>query len=116
MRAESLYVKFDPLVGNANMLPQGPPQVVDGEENTKASIPQPTLDTPKRNPAVAAIDRLLIYSPAAGTPHKVKEPPKIEEVILSFQINRLYFFMYSLFCNFQQKIMFDLFKFRIHDN
>ncbi|XP_012253170.2 transforming acidic coiled-coil-containing protein 3 isoform X1 [Athalia rosae] len=81
LRAESLYVKFDPLVNNASMLPQGPTPVVDGEENAKNSIPQPTLDTPKRNPALAAIDRLLFYSPATGTPIKVEEPPKIEEKI-----------------------------------
>lgn len=75
-------MKFDPLVSNVSMLPQGPPQVVDCEENTKNSIPQPKLDTPKRNPAIAAIDRLLMYSPAPPTPNKVEEPPKIEEVFI----------------------------------
>ncbi|XP_046483151.1 transforming acidic coiled-coil-containing protein 3 isoform X2 [Neodiprion pinetum] len=81
LRAESLYVKFDPLVGNNTMLPQGPLQVVDGEENAKNNISQPTLGTPKRNPALAAIDRLLLYSPAPGTPKKIEEPPKIEEIV-----------------------------------
>ncbi|XP_046753395.1 transforming acidic coiled-coil-containing protein 3-like isoform X2 [Diprion similis] len=82
LRAESLYVKFDPLVGNTSMLPQGPPQVVDGEENAKNNISQPTLGTPKRNPALAAIDRLLLYSPTPGTPKKIEEPPKIEEIVV----------------------------------
>ncbi|XP_060813719.1 transforming acidic coiled-coil-containing protein 3 isoform X2 [Bombus pascuorum] len=61
LRSESLYVKFDPLVANTSMLPQGNIQSINEEQNGKSeSIP---VDTPKRNPAIAAIDRLLFYSP-----------------------------------------------------
>ncbi|XP_033219841.1 enolase-phosphatase E1-like isoform X2 [Belonocnema kinseyi] len=62
LRFESLYVKFDPLV-NKSMLPQGNTQTEDEEQNGKIETPVPSVDTPKRNPAIAAIDRLLFYSP-----------------------------------------------------
>ncbi|XP_077265474.1 transforming acidic coiled-coil protein isoform X2 [Temnothorax americanus] len=63
LRAESLYVKFDPLVSNTSMLPQGNTQTINEEKNGKNESPLPDVDTPKRNPAIAAIDRLLFYSP-----------------------------------------------------
>ncbi|XP_043285165.1 uncharacterized protein tacc isoform X2 [Venturia canescens] len=70
LRDLSLYVKFDPLVSNTSMLPQGniqsasPPtsEARNGENNTAV----PNVGTPKRNPAIAAIDRLLFYSPMSG--------------------------------------------------
>lgn len=72
LRTESLYIKFDPLVSNASMLPQGnihntsPPPNEDrnGENNTTIA----NLGTPKQSPALAAIDRLLFYSPMANPP------------------------------------------------
>ncbi|XP_018051009.1 PREDICTED: transforming acidic coiled-coil-containing protein 3 isoform X1 [Atta colombica] len=62
-RTESLYVKFDPLVSNISMLPQGNAQTINEEKNGKNESPLPDVGTPKRNPAIAAIDRLLFYSP-----------------------------------------------------
>lgn len=70
LRDLSLYVKFDPLVSNTSMLPQGniqnasPPanEARNGENNTA----MPNVGSPKRNPAIAAIDRLLFYSPMSG--------------------------------------------------
>lgn len=63
MRSESLYVKFDPLVANTSMLPQGNVQSINEEQNDKSESVPVNIDTPKRNPAIAAIDRLLFYSP-----------------------------------------------------
>ncbi|XP_018308714.1 transforming acidic coiled-coil-containing protein 3 isoform X2 [Mycetomoellerius zeteki] len=63
LRTESLYVKFDPLVSNTSMLPQGNAQTINEEKNGKNESPLPDVGTPKRNPAIAAIDRLLFYSP-----------------------------------------------------
>ncbi|XP_071553457.1 uncharacterized protein [Temnothorax nylanderi] len=60
LRAESLYVKFDPLVSNISMLPQKNTQTINEEKNES---PLPDVCTPKRNPAIAAIDLLLFYSP-----------------------------------------------------
>ncbi|XP_011159814.1 kinesin-like protein KIF15 isoform X3 [Solenopsis invicta] len=70
LRAESLYVKFDPLVSNTSMLPQGNAQTINEEKNGKNESPLPDctpVGTPKRNPAIAAIDRLLFYSPIPNT-------------------------------------------------
>lgn len=66
LRFESLYIKFDPLV-NESMLPQGNTQTKDEEQNGKIETPVPSVDTPKRNPASSAIDRLLFYSPFSTT-------------------------------------------------
>ncbi|XP_018398990.1 PREDICTED: uncharacterized protein LOC108776780 isoform X1 [Cyphomyrmex costatus] len=63
LRTESLYVKFDPLISNTSMLPQGNAQIINDEKNDKNESPLPDVGTPKRNPAIAAIDRLLFYSP-----------------------------------------------------
>ncbi|XP_033202334.2 transforming acidic coiled-coil protein isoform X1 [Bombus vancouverensis nearcticus] len=63
LRSESLYVKFDPLVANTSMLPQGNVQSINEEQNDKSESIPVNIDTPKRNPAIAAIDRLLFYSP-----------------------------------------------------
>lgn len=75
LRTESLYVKFDPLISNTSMLPQGnvaPP--INEEQNGKSESPLPDVGTPKRNPAIAAIDRLLFYSPlSSGTVQKLEE-------------------------------------------
>lgn len=45
------------------MLPQGNNQTINEEKNGKNESPLPDVGTPKRNPAIAAIDRLLFYSP-----------------------------------------------------
>ncbi|XP_012167364.2 centrosomal protein of 290 kDa isoform X2 [Bombus terrestris] len=63
LRTESLYVKFDPLVANTSMLPHGNVQSIDEEQNGRSESIPVNIDTPKRNPAIAAIDRLLFYSP-----------------------------------------------------
>ncbi|XP_020285988.1 myosin heavy chain, cardiac muscle isoform isoform X2 [Pseudomyrmex gracilis] len=73
LRTESLYVKFDPLVSNTNMLPQGNVQPINEEQNGKTESPSPDVGTPKRNPAIAAIDRLLFYSPLSTTPVQKRE-------------------------------------------
>ncbi|XP_072764062.1 uncharacterized protein Tacc isoform X2 [Anoplolepis gracilipes] len=71
LRAESLYVKFDPLISNTSMLPQGNTPPINEEQNGKSESPIPDVGTPKRNPAIAAIDRLLFYSPLpSGTVQK----------------------------------------------
>lgn len=84
LRAESLYVKFDPLVSDVSMLPQGnTTQSISEEQNGKNETPLPNIGTPKRNPAIAAIDRLLFYSPLpSGAVQKTEEPKeKIEQPI-----------------------------------
>ncbi|XP_017755069.1 PREDICTED: coiled-coil domain-containing protein 18 [Eufriesea mexicana] len=63
LRTESLYVKFDPLVADTSMLPQGNTQSINEEQNGKSENVPVNIDTPKHNPAIAAIDRLLFYSP-----------------------------------------------------
>lgn len=75
LRAESLYVKFDPLVSNTSMLPQGNTQTINEEEKkSKNESPLPNIGTPKHNPAIAAIDRLLFYSPLPNaTVQKLEE-------------------------------------------
>lgn len=74
LRAESLYVKFDPLISNTSMLPQGNVPPINEEQNGKSESPLPDVGTPKRNPAIAAIDRLLFYSPLpSGTVQKLEE-------------------------------------------
>lgn len=79
LRAESLYIKFDPLVSNANMLPQGNTQSVNEEQNGKSESPVPDVGTPKRNPAIAAIDRLLFYSPLPSGTNKIEEAQEKNE-------------------------------------
>ncbi|XP_012220320.1 transforming acidic coiled-coil-containing protein 3 isoform X2 [Linepithema humile] len=79
LRAESLYIKFDPLVSNINMLPQGNAQSVNEEQNGKSESPVPNVDTPKRNPALAAIDRLLFYSPLPSGTDKIEEAQEKNE-------------------------------------
>ncbi|XP_015114621.1 transforming acidic coiled-coil-containing protein 3 isoform X2 [Diachasma alloeum] len=81
---ESLFIKFDPLVSNVSMLPQGnaasPPN--DERNGDKDSEALPSITTPKRNPAIAAIDRLLFYSPmpAAAIQKHEEVVEKIEVV------------------------------------
>ncbi|XP_014485779.1 PREDICTED: transforming acidic coiled-coil-containing protein 2 isoform X2 [Dinoponera quadriceps] len=80
LRKESLYVKFDPLVSNASMLSQGNAQPINDEQNDKNESPLPNVGTPKRNPAIAAIDRLLFYSPLpSGTVQKLEEAQEKNE-------------------------------------
>lgn len=56
------------------MLPQGNVQTINEEKNGKNESPLPDVDTPKRNPAIAAIDRLLFYSPLPNaTVQKLEE-------------------------------------------
>ncbi|CAK9833833.1 Transforming acidic coiled-coil-containing protein 1 [Anthophora retusa] len=75
LRTESLYVKFDPLVGNTTMLPQGNIQPMNEEQNGKNENVPANIVSPKRNPAIAAIDRLLFYSPiSTSMTQKTDEP------------------------------------------
>ncbi|XP_063977620.1 transforming acidic coiled-coil-containing protein 3 isoform X2 [Diachasmimorpha longicaudata] len=81
---ESLFIKFDPLVSNVSMLPQGntaspPHDERNGDKNSEALA---NITTPKRNPAIAAIDRLLFYSPmpAAAIQKHQEVVEKIEVV------------------------------------
>ncbi|XP_029038797.1 transforming acidic coiled-coil-containing protein 3 [Osmia bicornis bicornis] len=81
LRAESLYVKFDPLVSDTSMLPQGNTQPINEEQNGKNENSSTNISTPKCNPAIAAIDRLLYFSPiATRNVQKMEEPrEKIEQ-------------------------------------
>lgn len=96
LRSESLYVKFDPLVSNTSMLPQGgnivaatPSSNNDDKINGEKDI---VHNTPKKNPAIDAIDRLLFYSPLPdSTIKKNEEPEKI--VRYSFFFLLFYFFL-----------------------
>ncbi|XP_076238692.1 transforming acidic coiled-coil protein isoform X2 [Calliopsis andreniformis] len=83
LHTESLYVKFDPLVSDISMLPQGNAQPINEEQNGKIDSTPPNIDTPKRNPAIAAIDRLLFYSPiSTSMTQKMEEPrEKIEQPV-----------------------------------
>ncbi|CAD1468977.1 unnamed protein product, partial [Heterotrigona itama] len=84
LRAESLYVKFDPLVADTSMSTQGNIQFMKEEQNdknesiTNSDTPKhnsTNFNTPKCNPAIAAIDRLLFYSPIS-----TNITPKINEL------------------------------------
>ncbi|XP_034951795.1 progesterone-induced-blocking factor 1 isoform X2 [Chelonus insularis] len=77
---DSLYQKFDPLVSNTSMLPQGNGAATpsNDERNGEKDISVPNIGTPKRNPAIAAIDRLLFYSPMTPGIQKNEESEKIE--------------------------------------
>lgn len=80
LRADSLYVKFDPLISNTSMLPQGNAPPTNEEQNGKSESPLPDVGTPKRNPAIAAIDRLLFYSPLSSGPvQKLEEAQEKNE-------------------------------------
>nr|XP_012151986.1 PREDICTED: transforming acidic coiled-coil-containing protein 1 isoform X1 [Megachile rotundata] len=81
LRAESLYVKFDPLVSDTSMLPQGNAQPMNEEQNGKSENAPTDITSPKCNPAIAAIDRLLYFSPiSTRTVQKMEEPrEKIEQ-------------------------------------
>lgn len=69
------------------MLPQGNAQPINEEQNGKNESPPPNIGTPKRNPAIAAIDRLLIYSPLpSGAVQKLDET---SEKIVSWWIASL---------------------------
>lgn len=69
-RYDSLFMKFDPLAQRLSMLPQknsismsnAPAEVEEAKQETEQEIPVDT--TPKKNPAIAAIDRLLFESPS----------------------------------------------------
>lgn len=61
-------MKFDPLAQRLSMLPQknlptAPSVDEEEEKETKVDTPSSEIRTPKKNPAIAAIDRLLFYSP-----------------------------------------------------
>lgn len=60
-----MYVKFDPLVADTSMLPQGNTQSINEEQNGKSENISENIDISKRNLAIAAIDRLLFYSPVS---------------------------------------------------
>ncbi|KOX74297.1 Transforming acidic coiled-coil-containing protein 3 [Melipona quadrifasciata] len=84
LRSESLYVKFDPLVADTSMTTQGNIQFMKETQNDKNEsimyndTPKNKLvnsNTPKCNPAIAAIDRLLFYSPIS-----TNVTPKINEL------------------------------------
>ncbi|XP_043590337.1 transforming acidic coiled-coil-containing protein 3 isoform X2 [Bombus pyrosoma] len=81
LRSESLYVKFDPLVANTSMLPQGNIQSINEEQNGKSESIPVNIDTPKRNPAIAAIDRLLFYSPICT--NMTQETDELQEKMAS---------------------------------
>ena len=84
LRAESLYVKFDPLVADTSISTPGNIQFIKEKQNDKnesimnIDTPKRTsvnFNTPKCNPAIAAIDRLLFYSPIS-----TNMTPKINEL------------------------------------
>ncbi|CAD6222680.1 GSCOCG00001088001-RA-CDS [Cotesia congregata] len=83
LRSDSLFTKFDPLVAETSMLPQGngtsPPPSND-ERNGEKDTSLPNNITPKRNPAIAAIDRLLFYSPMTPDNIKIQVSEKKESV------------------------------------
>lgn len=73
-RYDSLCRNFDPLA-RLSMLPQknsapaspavGVDEVADKETRATGESPVTNMGTPRKNPALAAIDRLLFYSPSA---------------------------------------------------
>lgn len=68
-------MKFDPLVGDTSMLSSENIQPINEEQNGKTESLPPSICTPKRNPAIAVIDRLLFYSPiTTGMTPKMEEP------------------------------------------
>ena len=84
LRTKSLYIKFDPLVADTSMSTQENIQFIKEKQNDKneciTNIDTPkrnstNFNTPKCNPAIAAIDRLLFYSPIS-----TNMTPKINEL------------------------------------
>ncbi|XP_011496591.1 PREDICTED: probable myosin light chain kinase DDB_G0279831 [Ceratosolen solmsi marchali] len=85
-RYDSLYMKFDPLAEKLSMLPQKnlpASALLDEEKEAKVENSLSNMGTPKKNPALAAIDRLLFYSPctAPSTDTEVPEAIQKKEVI-----------------------------------
>ncbi|XP_057328054.1 uncharacterized protein LOC130669284 isoform X2 [Microplitis mediator] len=83
LRSDSLFANFDPLALETSMLPQGngaSPPASNDEQNGEKETSLPNIITPKRNPAIAAIDRLLFYSPMTPDNIKSVESEKIEPV------------------------------------
>ncbi|KAJ8684407.1 hypothetical protein QAD02_020199 [Eretmocerus hayati] len=84
-RYDSLYMKFDPLAERASMLPQknvsNSPAVQEDEieKDTRTEIPMADVNTPKKNPALAAIDRLLFYSPMSQSVTPESKTPDVKE-------------------------------------
>jgi len=75
------------------MLPQGNTQPINEEQNGKNESSPPNIGTPKCNPAIAAIDRLLFYSPLpSGAMQKLEET---QEKIVSSWIVILIFNRYT---------------------
>jgi len=69
------------------MLPQGNVPPINEEQNGRSESPLPDVGTPKRNPAIAAIDRLLFYSPLpSGTVQKLEEAQE-KNVNKNLQLN-----------------------------
>lgn len=85
-RYDSLFMKFDPLAQRLSMLPQrnsisNSPAKVE-EEEKEIQQDEPVHTTPKKNPALAAIDRLLFDSPSAeGFNSKVSEETKAKQKV-----------------------------------
>ncbi|XP_058797578.1 transforming acidic coiled-coil-containing protein 3-like isoform X2 [Phymastichus coffea] len=87
-RYDSLYMRFDPLAERQSMLPQknlpGTPTLEEEEEQREIKVNTSigNAGTPKKNPALAAIDRLLFYSPcppATTDSEKVEAKQKLKE-------------------------------------
>lgn len=88
-------MKFDPLAQRQSMLPQKnlpvTPALEEEEEQreTKVDTPIGNADTPKKNPALAAIDRLLFYSPCPpATTDSEKVEAKQKKVMLAIDITQ----------------------------
>ena len=94
-RYDSLYMKFDPLAQRLSMLPQknlpnSPPVNEEEDKQTKTDSPLSDLGTPKKNPAIAAIDRLLFYSPCtpSSTESEVAEAKQKKVILIYYLYSR----------------------------
>ena len=90
-RNDSLYLRFDPLANRQSMLPQMPQKSIpatneeEEEKMTKTEEVSVTdFKTPKKTPALAAIDRLLFYSPLTMTENVAVEPKQHKVCLLYF--------------------------------
>jgi hypothetical protein len=80
-RYDSLYMKFDPLAERLSLLPQkslpaSPSLNQEKEQEVEVENSISNKATPKKNPALAAIDRLLFYSPCTVPSTEVTEAVK----------------------------------------
>ncbi|PSN44346.1 hypothetical protein C0J52_11097 [Blattella germanica] len=99
LRKESLYVKFDPLIGSRTVDHSVPlPPAVEAKSNN-ITMPAVTSSprelhinntTPPRNDAISVVDKLISLSPSPRRQQQIVTPVKHEEPDNSAMVEELY--------------------------